>query len=174
MLTFSNLVQSSSQARMQAYNFVSLMGRTLKDNKRMALWVVLIRDDNSNLLFKLTILWSQWVRPIIQPQWKRGQVHLSQSRERFRGSWAEQLYSNVWILYPLTVCSAPGSSWQYWHGGQYFNNGLLANVHSSRGASPQWGTVNTPFSNSRGWTGSSMKWRLMRANLFKCKLICLH
>ena len=31
--------------------------------------------------------------------------------------------------------------------------------------------VNTPFSNSHGWTGSSMKWRLMRANLFKCKFI---
>ena len=34
--------------------------------------------------------------------------------------------------------------------------------------------TNRPFSNSRGWTGSSMKWRLMRANLFKCKLICPH
>ena len=33
---------------------------------------------------------------------------------------------------------------------------------------------NRPFSNSHGWTGSSMKWRLMRANLFKCKLICPH
>ena len=31
-----------------------------------------------------------------------------------------------------------------------------------------------PFSNSHGWTGSSMKWRLMQANLFKCKLICPH
>ena len=34
--------------------------------------------------------------------------------------------------------------------------------------------VNRPFSNSHGWTGSSMKWRLMRANLVKCKLICPH
>ena len=34
--------------------------------------------------------------------------------------------------------------------------------------------TNRPFSNSLGWTGSSMKWSLMRANLFKCKLICLH
>ena len=34
--------------------------------------------------------------------------------------------------------------------------------------------VNRPFSNSHGWTGSSMKWRLMRANLLKCKLICPH
>ena len=34
--------------------------------------------------------------------------------------------------------------------------------------------VYRPFSNSQGWTGSSMKWRLMRANLFKCKLICPH
>ena len=34
--------------------------------------------------------------------------------------------------------------------------------------------LNWPFSNSHGWTGSSMKWRLMRANLFKCKLICPH
>ena len=33
---------------------------------------------------------------------------------------------------------------------------------------------NRPFSNSHGWTGSSMEWRLMRANLFKCKLICPH
>ena len=33
---------------------------------------------------------------------------------------------------------------------------------------------NRPFSNSHGWTGSSMKWRLMRANLFKCKCIRLH
>ena len=33
---------------------------------------------------------------------------------------------------------------------------------------------NGPFSNSHGWTGSSMEWRLMRANLFKCKLICSH
>ena len=31
-----------------------------------------------------------------------------------------------------------------------------------------------PFSNSHGWTGSSMKWRLRRANLFKRKLICPH
>ena len=36
------------------------------------------------------------------------------------------------------------------------------------------GKNNRPFSNSRGWTGSSTKWRLMRANLFKCKLICPH
>ena len=34
--------------------------------------------------------------------------------------------------------------------------------------------VYRPFLNSQGWTGSSMKWRLMRANLFKCKLICPH
>ena len=34
--------------------------------------------------------------------------------------------------------------------------------------------LNRQFSNSHGWTGSSMKWRLMRANLFKCKLICPH
>ena len=34
--------------------------------------------------------------------------------------------------------------------------------------------LNRPFSNSHGWTGSSMKWRLMRASLFKCKLICPH
>ena len=34
--------------------------------------------------------------------------------------------------------------------------------------------ANRPFSNSHGWTGSSMKWRLMQAKLFKCKLICLH
>ena len=32
--------------------------------------------------------------------------------------------------------------------------------------------VNRSFSNSHGSTGSSMEWRLMRANLFKCKLIC--
>ena len=43
-----------------------------------------------------------------------------------------------------------------------------------------WNTIhefllwNRPFSNSHGWTGSSMKWRLMWANLFKCKLICPH
>ena len=34
--------------------------------------------------------------------------------------------------------------------------------------------VYRPFSNSQGWTGSSMKWRLRRANFFKCKLICPH
>lgn len=117
------------------------MGRTLRQWMNGIMSCVTWRWY-SNLFFKPTILWSQWVRPIIQPLWKRGQVHLSQSQERFRESWVEQLYSNVWILYPLTVCSAPGSSWQYWHGGQYFNNGLLANIHSSRGASPQWGTVN--------------------------------
>lgn len=117
------------------------MERTLIDNVGMTLWVVLLRDD-SNLLFKPRILWSQWSRPIIQPQWKTGQVHWSLSQERFRESWVEQLFSNVWFLYPLTVCSAPGSPWQYRHGGQHFNNGLLANIHSSRGASSQWGTVN--------------------------------
>ena len=37
------------------------------------------------------------------------------------------------------------------------------------------GTVlNRPFSNSHGWIGSNMEWRLMRADLFKCKLICPH
>ena len=36
------------------------------------------------------------------------------------------------------------------------------------------GYCNRPVSYSNGWTGSSMKWRLMRANLFKCKLICPH
>ena len=34
--------------------------------------------------------------------------------------------------------------------------------------------TNRPFSNSQGCPGSSMKWRLMRANLFKCKLTCSH
>ena len=36
-----------------------------------------------------------------------------------------------------------------------------------------FGLHNRPFSNSHGWAGSSMKRRLMRANLFKCKLICI-
>ena len=34
--------------------------------------------------------------------------------------------------------------------------------------------LSRPFSNSQGWTGSSMEWRLMRVNLLKCKLICPH
>ena len=34
--------------------------------------------------------------------------------------------------------------------------------------------VNRLFSNSHCWTGSSIKWRLMRANLFTQKLICPH
>ena len=33
---------------------------------------------------------------------------------------------------------------------------------------------NRPFPNSHGWTGSSMKRRLMWANVFKCKLVCPH
>ena len=33
---------------------------------------------------------------------------------------------------------------------------------------------NRLFLNSHGWTGSSMKRRLMQANLFKYKLICPH
>jgi len=37
-----------------------------------------------------------------------------------------------------------------------------------------WTATNRPFSKSHGWTGSSMRWRLMRANLFKCNLICPH
>ena len=31
--------------------------------------------------------------------------------------------------------------------------------------------VNRPYSYSRSWTGSSMKWRLLRGNLFICKCI---
>ena len=50
-----------------------------------------------------------------------------------------------------------------------------------RGLRPTTGALkshhNRPFSNSHGRTGSSMKWRLTRTNLFKCKLfarISLH
>ena len=32
--------------------------------------------------------------------------------------------------------------------------------------------VNRPVSYSNGWTGSSMKWRLMRANKFAFEKIC--
>ena len=40
--------------------------------------------------------------------------------------------------------------------------------------SPSQVAFDSPFSNSHGWTGSSMEWRLMRANLLKCKLIYPH
>ena len=38
----------------------------------------------------------------------------------------------------------------------------------------RWRPQKRPFSNSHGWTWTSMKWRLTQANLFKCKLIFPH
>ena len=34
--------------------------------------------------------------------------------------------------------------------------------------------VNRPYSYFHGWTGTSVEWRLMRGNLFRCKLFYPH
>ena len=63
--------------------------------------------------------------------------------------------------------------------GTFFLDVILPMAHTEalpRKWSQQDGAAgfNRSFSNSHDWTGSGMKWRLMRANLFKCKLICPH
>ena len=55
----------------------------------------------------------------------------------------------------------------------HFRGQLVILIGSSRFLLMLWSS-NRPFSNSHGWTWSSMKSRLMQANLFKCKLICPH
>ena len=47
----------------------------------------------------------------------------------------------------------------------------IANLHDNS-KSNMAAIVNKVY--SQGWSGSSMKWRLMRANLFTHKLICPH
>ena len=65
------------------------------------------------------------------------------------------ILGHVFIVYDCCASAIPPASINFCS--------LLGQLH-----------LNTPFSNSHGWTGSSMKWRLMRANLFKFKLICPH